>query len=494
MYVAEHESSDSFIPPESRTDFYQRVTNELLIRRRLQQTGLTPAYSTLRDQRQRILGQLALAHLLDPNQPANCLKWNIALEVVRAITHCTQEEASTIFRELSRETGLISEERYEETFRFIHLTFCEFMAAFEAVRGDTDRWKDIFTLHNSYCTGSEAALRTRLLEVIPFAAALRTPRGFQNESIADVAKFGDFRLLARTFLETKLYDHSAWGEFISAQRAKLLSTPEAGWNDEWLRDLHLFNVVVRDAAAAAKHVKQSLNIDLGAFFQALLDTQQTSLERILHAYAVQDAAAAFYLCEASGMDMASRFPQLVIHSCDQAPFFGLVFEKAIQYPQGEWLTLLAEAALASPIVARWLMEAQAPSAWSALIEKVRKQDQWFASGIVERNFLTECLTVALMQPVGDASNLSLIGRLRVFPFPRKVAPLRAASIVLSLAPFAILALFQFLYFYSRMNYEPARFAIYELIGFADTGIWIGAIMFYALFIIGLFVGRYFCWL
>ena len=35
MYVAEHESSDSFIPPESRTDFYLRVTNELLIRRRL---------------------------------------------------------------------------------------------------------------------------------------------------------------------------------------------------------------------------------------------------------------------------------------------------------------------------------------------------------------------------------------------------------------------------------------------------------------------------
>src|SRR5207302_598992 len=43
MYVAEYESSAAPLTPESRTEFYKRVTEELLIKRRLQQTGKTPA-------------------------------------------------------------------------------------------------------------------------------------------------------------------------------------------------------------------------------------------------------------------------------------------------------------------------------------------------------------------------------------------------------------------------------------------------------------------
>ncbi|MGB9457883.1 MAG: NACHT domain-containing protein [Bryobacteraceae bacterium] len=55
MYVAEYETSDSPLAPESRTEFYNRVTEELVIKRRLKQTGKTPAPSKLREQRERIL-------------------------------------------------------------------------------------------------------------------------------------------------------------------------------------------------------------------------------------------------------------------------------------------------------------------------------------------------------------------------------------------------------------------------------------------------------
>jgi len=75
MYVAEDQAAGHVVAPGSRTEFYGKVTEELVVKRRLQQTGPAPAHTTLREQRERILGRLAYEHMLDVNQPTNLLEW-----------------------------------------------------------------------------------------------------------------------------------------------------------------------------------------------------------------------------------------------------------------------------------------------------------------------------------------------------------------------------------------------------------------------------------
>lgn len=71
--------------PESRTDFYRKVADELLIKRRLKQTGPQTSYAKLREQRQQILGRVALNHILNPAEAANSLPWKTAIDVVSSV-------------------------------------------------------------------------------------------------------------------------------------------------------------------------------------------------------------------------------------------------------------------------------------------------------------------------------------------------------------------------------------------------------------------------
>jgi GTPase SAR1 family protein len=113
MYVADDQAAGHLVAPETRTEFYSKVTEELIVRRRLQQTRPAVAYTKLREQRERILGRIAYEHLLDPEQPTNSLQWSDAIAVVRDVMGCPEVDAEALFRELARETGLITEERPE---------------------------------------------------------------------------------------------------------------------------------------------------------------------------------------------------------------------------------------------------------------------------------------------------------------------------------------------------------------------------------------------
>jgi|SRR5215217_1243129 len=56
MYVAEDQISTENVSPESRTQFYKKVTEELIIKRRLKQkTSIANSYTSLKEQRERIL-------------------------------------------------------------------------------------------------------------------------------------------------------------------------------------------------------------------------------------------------------------------------------------------------------------------------------------------------------------------------------------------------------------------------------------------------------
>ena len=357
MYVAERQSGSDPLTPESRTDFYRRVLDELLVKRRLRQTGPAPLPGKLREQRERILGRVAYEHLLDANQAAHSLHWAEAMRVVREVMKCGDQEAEDIFLAIAKDTGLVSQEKERETFRFIHLTFCEFLAAHEAVQGQKNGVDRLIDMHRAFRKDPTTRGPSRLIEVIPFACGL-VQRLLRDDAISKVSALGDDRLLARCFLETKNYEHAAWQTFAESTRDSLMKTAESSWNEQWLQDLHLFNVVVRDAAQCSKYVPiTGGQIDLGEFYEQLVRKQGgNSLPRLLAAYASHDAPAALRLAEISGLNLPVDFPEVVIDNCGQIPFLSLVVDKVLSGSERSlaWAVPLAEAGLGSRLVAGFL--------------------------------------------------------------------------------------------------------------------------------------------
>jgi hypothetical protein len=87
------------------------VTEELLVNRRAEQVGAPEGRAVLPQQRQRILGELAITHLLNADEPANLLSWNAAVEIVQSIMRCDRSAAEAHLRVISRDTGLITVEK-----------------------------------------------------------------------------------------------------------------------------------------------------------------------------------------------------------------------------------------------------------------------------------------------------------------------------------------------------------------------------------------------
>jgi hypothetical protein len=251
MYVAQDQIGGQQFAPDSRTEFYSKVAEELLIRRRGKQIGAVESQTIVREQRQRILGRVALEHLSDETQSANHLKWDDAVRVVREVAGLERKpDAEKYLRELAKETGLIGEEQEGESFRFIHLTFCEFFCAYEVAHGLAEGWSRLLEVHKDF--QSRPALRSRLVECLPFAAALM-PRHSRDRCITEVAACNDQHLLSLTFLETKLYAHPLWATFVDKSISSLVAGSDGKWNSEWLRELHLFLVVASDAERASSY-------------------------------------------------------------------------------------------------------------------------------------------------------------------------------------------------------------------------------------------------
>lgn len=395
MYVAEDQISKGTVSPESRTQFYRKITEELISKRRLMQKSNIPgSYSSLKEQREKILGRIAYDHLIDVAEPSNSLSWKNAIIIIKNIMECDDQKAEDIFNEISKETGLITEERQKETFRFIHLTFCEFMAAFEVSQGAPEGWDQLLKLHRKFFKNIEE--KSRLIEVIPFASGL-LPRAKREQTLFDVAKLNDSTLMSRCFLETKLYNHKTWPAFIINSRKNLLEYRKDNFDERWLQDLHIFNVVVRDSQLSSENINVNENIDLNEFYKNLLENEKTSLNKILSSFASQDAAAVFRMAEMGNIDLLKEFPALIIQNCDQPPFLGLIKEK-IAFPSNdyinEWAALLCEAALQKRLISYTLYNMQANDFLNRKIETNSSYVTWWQMGILPKNFLTQCLTLA----------------------------------------------------------------------------------------------------
>lgn len=357
MYVVSDRESGSIGKPDSRTEFYRSVETELLVLRRRRQDLVTGRSVTLREQREAVLGRLAFENLTDPLQAPNSISWKRAIEVGRSVWSCGEEGAEDRLRELARETGIISEERTQESIRFIHLTFCEFLAAIECASGQKNGWDRLLAKHREFVRSTEPQVRSRLIEVIPFANAL-LPRISRPSALRDVAELDDRLVLGRCFLETQLYGDPVWGTYLSAEKSFLAATRESGWNEPMIRRLHLFGTVVRDAHEWSKQIERNAPIDTSKVFSDIVGSDNETFMKVFSSYVSQDAAAALRLADQIGVDMLSDHPDMVIQSCVEEPFAALALQRALEErPDSEaWCAVLTEAALLYANVANRLNE------------------------------------------------------------------------------------------------------------------------------------------
>jgi hypothetical protein len=417
MYVAQDQISGHQAAPDSRTAFYSKVTEELLIKRRARQIGASNSHAVVRDQRERILGKIAFDHLCDPDQSPNHLSWSNAIEIVGSVVGSkTSADASTYLRDLAKETGLISEEQYGESFRFIHLTFCEYFCAYEAVHSRLDGWASLLSSHRRF--QHDAVLKSRLVEALPFATAL-LPRHMRAGAVEQVWKCDDLHLAAMTFLETKNYAHGRWQEFVDGNIARLEQIDGRKWSSDELRELHLFLVVASDAErwSHVKNVVQTSDAVL-LFFRKVAAQQADSLSTLIMSYAEQDAVAALRVASLCQIDLLNEFPQVIVSSCDQPPFVAMALERARrEIPLANlWASFFAEGGLRSRAAAVTLSNVLERPWQKTVAREVPAEMRWSNFGMYRNSFFLDCLSLGCHANLGRAET-PLLNILATIPPP-----------------------------------------------------------------------------
>ena len=311
MYVATDQSGGESSKADIRTSFYNLVVEELLVARRGRQHR-TAARTALLEQRENILGELAFRNLMAEAMPANSILRTDAIKKIAAARELARDEdADRELDELGKETGIIDEERPGQTLRFIHLSFCEFLAAKHAARQRKGGWTDLLDRHLEFHSTDSPQAATRLIEVIPFAVALLAPVD-RPDALAQVAELRDRQVLGRCFLETQAYDHEVWATYVEEEMASLVSVGPDDWTEEWLQRLQLFTVVVRDGEEWGKLTGRAIRVSIESMFSDLVGSDRARLRRVFSSYATHDPAAAFRLAEATGVDLTSEQPDLIL--------------------------------------------------------------------------------------------------------------------------------------------------------------------------------------
>jgi hypothetical protein len=489
MYVANDQGSDPFDLPETRTEFYSKVTEELLVARRARQMGSTKARSVLREQREAILGKLALDHLSDPYEPANSLPWDRGLKVVADVLQTDDlDVAEQRFRELARETGLVTEERLGERFRFIHLTFCEFLAAKECTQRRQNGWSDLMRTQENFTAAEDPQLNSRLVEVIPFACALLPPV-HRPSALTEVAALGNQQIIARCFLETKAYDHPSWLTFVKTEADFFSNSVESEWNEVWLRRLHLFNVVLRDAEDSARiTARGDVSVTVESVFHRLVGKDEDKLLKLFSSYANQDAAAAFRLAQAVQVDLVAQRPDLIVENSAEPPFLALIITQSLDQPSRAtlWSTILAEAGLRYRVVATRLNRLPSPQQWTTLLDSIPRRHRWLGTG--KESFFLTCVTLAVCgnrhyKEAHEFPSVSILRNIKAGRWTLSSTRL-VVSAILGLAITAV-GLYLIVNNF-RVNYTSSKAALAGFIGpfaiyFAGAAYFIAAVGRYALF-------------
>jgi hypothetical protein len=242
----------------------------------------------------------------------------------------------------------------------------------------------------------------------------------------DVAKLANTQVLARCFLETQEYDHSSWERFADVESAFLSNSDPSSWDEDWLRRLHLYNVVARDAARWATQLQREIHIEsTDKLFSDLVQGSRTRLVRLFSSYASQDAGAAFRLAESCSVDLVIERPDLVARCCTEPPFLAIAIDRAERDADraGKWALILAESGLRYGVVAKKLSERSVPRLWEPSLIARDSSRYWrlrFDEHVRAFNgtFYSACLSLARGEPEES---------LGLFPLVRKINSIRAPS-------------------------------------------------------------------
>ena len=352
MYIAEDQrrvraaggSVERTFVPDSRTDFYDDVLTELIIKRRESQKGVFAGRVPLKRQRDHFFGRLCFEHLMDKGQPANAIPFSSALQIAKDINlEDGDQQAITYIRELSRDTGIFSEEKELETLRFIHLSFIEYFAANFAVKSIQNGWEMVLDQHSKNND-------TRLRELFPFAVFLSNEHE-RNSRLAEIRDaLQDDVLTASCYLECKMYESDQWLAFADHVAALIRSEFETLGSEDGTARLYAFISVLRDAEENGFNPAKS---GLSTIDEILTETVKFDAEQSLQAVRLMsrfDAVAGLRLADLCGIDLLDLAPEFVVECCEQPAFIGQSLERAksSRSDASGWLIAVARAALWVP--------------------------------------------------------------------------------------------------------------------------------------------------
>ncbi|HYI62601.1 MAG TPA: NACHT domain-containing protein [Acidimicrobiales bacterium] len=379
MYVANDQATDKTASPGTRTEFYAQVLEELLVARRSRQVGQS-ARQALRLRREAFLGRIARNNLADEGQPANVISWADAIETMVQMEGCLESDAERRLLELCKETGVLGVERLNESLRFIHLTFCEFLAAKEYALGRVNGWPELVVSHNDFVRSKFPQVRSRLVEVVPFAVALLPPSQ-RDVALGEVWAIGQQGVMGRCLLETQLYSNPLWIEYVEAELQFLSQMDEAPEVQiEWLRRLHLLNVTLIDYADWCVVAERRPEIDGEEVLARLVTLRVDQFNKVFASYASTDAAAAFRLSERLGINLVKERPDIVVDQMADALFVLFCRQKAAEVVGDDqllWTWVFAEATARVGESQILMMDADTPEWMLRRARRVTRSRRWY---------------------------------------------------------------------------------------------------------------------
>lgn len=393
MYVLDHDRGSS-VAPETRAEFYRQVLNELLIYRRNRQVDLGPGLSSLREQRETLLGRIALEHLTDMSEPANSISYERAKQIVKEEMSISQDDlADQFLLRLSLDTGLFSMERERETIRFMHLTFCEYFAALQAVDGGEEFWRDL--LGSLTAAQQSTDVETRLAEAIVFSAAL-VPRGYRSSLFEVLHKTISRSVLLRCYIESRFYQDANLTETIFAEADALSKTPYALRNEAWIRAVRSMSALLRDMERISPVVRNTIPLTLNMFLTNLIGGNPANFEHLFGMYMREDPVGALRMAAAYGVNVPSSHPEWIVQTADEPSVLAICIGEASKdgSQSSDWQIILAEAALAQRVVADELNRLAPSASLQHILPRVRGRYDWNRCWLTKGTLYGQILTIA----------------------------------------------------------------------------------------------------
>jgi hypothetical protein len=441
MYVARDQQTDGSVSPETRSAFYELLCDELLASRRFRREAYAVGRIRLKQQRQALLGEVCLGHILSSEETQNSIP--LSRFIAAAQRQQFGDGSDVAITDLSVDTGLFVQEKEGETLRFLHVTLCEFLAAWEVVeRGDAG-WLSILHALDTVDQHGELiqARESRLTDVIAFACGLAA-RVTQDRMLNDLHSRGARDILLKAAAECQRFESTVFQESIKHVAREVLLTTPKNWNVDWQYKFRLLVSLLRESGSGIldpEAARQALN---GSSFVQELIVRYGGQSRLLASLAHFDVTTAIEMAEATSSLAPERMRILAAEADDFTVLEAILTRCEAGVPG--WAEALLEHALADGRVAHLLLTTTAGKQPAAM----PKRHTWAKSFITRGSMYGWLLdNIRLEGPWNDDVRSVLKTIVRIRP-PRRRALVRLRQslptlIVLTLAVISLAFVYRF---------------------------------------------------